>query len=452
MKEEIIYDYSCIDYDEDFHSIKNIFSNISYKLILLQVENSSLFVQLYSFFLSKRCSIILISKETRDSNLFKICNDFKPDLTFLLIENEIQFDDYIFLQKKTYSVFKRKVIIIDDFFSPSILLSTSGSTGSQKFVRVSYENLIANTKSIVKYLSLKSSDVTITNLPLHYSFGLSVLNTHLHCGAKVVLTNYSVVQKEFWDLVKENKVTTFFGVPYTFEMLFRIRFFRMDLPHIRLIGQAGGKMNLELQEKYIEYCDQKNIEYYTMYGQTEATARMSYLPAKMSKSKKGSIGIAIPYGKFELCNDNKQIINEIDSEGELVYYGPNVSLGYAQIREDLYKGDENNGVLYTGDIAKRDNDSYYYIVGRKNRFLKLFGNRISLQELEDRLQDLGVEVVCCGIDDRLVAYVTNNEKIDFVLKWLTETTSIHISAFEVRYIDKIPRNIAGKILYNELDK
>ncbi len=437
---------------DDFLRIKNIFSVNSIKLILLQAENTLLFSELYTYLLTQKISIILISSEVKSSEIKNLIINFKPDLCILKSFQEIknQIDDYICLYEKQYCVYERKEFILDEILIPCLLLSTSGSTGSKKFVRISYENLEANTKSIINYLSIKSTDITITNLPLHYSFGLSVLNTHLYSGAKVIFTNHSVIQKEFWDLVKEHRVTNLFGVPYTFEILDKIRFFRMDLPNIRLIAQAGGKLNILLQDKYVDFCSQKGIEYYTMYGQTEATARMSYVPPIMSLVKKGSIGIPIPDGRFELRDASNQIVNDAETVGELVYCGPNVSLGYASTRRDLYNPDENSGVLYTGDLAKFDNEGYYYIVGRKNRFLKLYGNRISLEDLEDKLFNLGIEAVCGGVDDNLTTYITDFSKIEFVKKWLSKITLIHSSAFEVKFIQKIPRNISGKILYTEL--
>jgi long-chain acyl-CoA synthetase len=209
-------------------------------------------------------------------------------------------------------------------------------------------------------------------------------------------------------------------------------------------------MNIKLQEKYLEHCNLKGIEYFTMYGQTEATARMSYLPYQFANQKKGSIGIAIPGGRFELRDETDQKIEGINTIGELVYFGQNVSLGYATCYNDLLKEDENKGMLYTGDLAKRDDEGFYYIVGRKNRFLKLFGNRISLQEIEEQLESRGIEAVCGGQDDKLIAYITNKEEVDQVRKWLSEFTRIHLSAFEVKFIKTIPRNESGKILYSKL--
>jgi acyl-coenzyme A synthetase/AMP-(fatty) acid ligase len=438
--------------DSDFKSRVFLSSEVSIgSLCLIICSKKSEFISiLYDLLSIKATSILLEGKQFSSNN--NLIQAFQPNFIFLPKEISCDFDlGTIIHESDSYFIFQTKFESSKNLKSlGTVLLSTSGSTGSQKFVRISYENLYANALSISTYLNIKKTDVTITNLPLSYSFGLSVVNSHLLAGAKVVYTDYSVVQKEFWDLVKEQKVTSLFGVPYTFEILDKMRFFRMDLPHLRLIGQAGGRMNPTLQEKYIAFCAQNGIEYYTMYGQTEATARMSYVPPHMAKKKLGSIGIPIPGGRFELRDENNQLIEATDSVGELVYFGPNVSLGYATCRDDLMKEDDNQGVLYTGDLAKRDSDDYYYLVGRKNRFLKLFGNRVSLQDLEDKLQELGIESVCGGTDDKLIAYTTVADKMEFITTWLSDVTSIHRSAFEVKYIDRIPRNLSGKILYKEL--
>jgi acyl-coenzyme A synthetase/AMP-(fatty) acid ligase len=187
-----------------------------------------------------------------------------------------------------------------------------------------------------------------------------------------------------------------------------------------------------------------------MYGQTEATARMSYLPYQKSLEKYGSMGIAIPGGKFTLFDVNGEEITAPDVVGELVYQGANVMLGYAEQGGDLRKGDELSGVLVTGDMAKRDMDGYYYVVGRKKRFLKLFGNRVNLMEVEELLEKQGYLAACVGEDDHLRIYTTS-KNTEVVLAFITQVTGINRTAFSVMYIDEIPRNDAGKVLYSELE-
>ena len=237
---------------------------------------------------------------------------------------------------------------------------------------------------------------------------------------------------------------------YIFEMLKKLRFARMDLPFLKYLTQAGGKLSPELSAEFAEVCAAKSVKFIVMYGQTEATARMSYLPWECARTKTGSMGIAIPGGRFWLVDDGGNAIEDAETVGELCYQGDNVSLGYATNCADLGKGDENRGVLQTGDMAKRDRDGFYYIVGRKKRFLKLFGNRINLDEAERLLRAAGYDCACAGADDKLTIYVTQEGQQAQILQIISERTGINPQGFAVAYIDKIPRNESGKIVYSAL--
>ena len=223
----------------------------------------------------------------------------------------------------------------------AVLLTTSGSTGSPKLVRLSYDNIRSNAESIAEYLNITVDERPVTSLPMYYSYGLSVINSHLLKGATILLTDKPVIQKEFWTFVKEQRATSIAGVPYTYEMLKRLRIFRMDLPELKTMTQAGGKLNADLAKEYMEQAAASGKKFIVMYGQTEATARMSYLPFDRALEKYSSIGIAIPGGSFSLIDERGDEIEDVNKDGELVYTGANVSLGYAECREDLAKGDEN---------------------------------------------------------------------------------------------------------------
>jgi len=187
-----------------------------------------------------------------------------------------------------------------------------------------------------------------------------------------------------------------------------------------------------------------------MYGQTEATARMSYLPNEKALSKLGSMGIAIPKGDFSLIDENQRLISDNNTVGELVYKGPNVSMGYANGVEDLSKDNENMGILVTGDMAKRDDDGFYYIVGRKKRFVKIFGNRVNLDEAEQIIKNMISDCACVGNDDKIVVFITNISRIDEVRAFISSKIGIHHSAFVIKSIDKIPKNKSGKTIYSNL--
>ena len=332
----------------------------------------------------------------------------------------------------------------------ALLLSTSGSTGSPKLVRLSYRNLDSNTRSIAQYLSITNQDRPITTMPMEYSFGLSIINSHLLKGCAIILSDRTLMDKGFWELLKAQGATTFSGVPYTFEMLKKLRFVSMALPSLKVLTQAGGKLSRELSEEFGIACEGKRIRFFVMYGQAEASPRMSFLPSEHAVTKAGSIGIAIPGGELWLEDEEGKVVTDVDTVGELVYRGDNVCLGYALDWSDLGGGDLNGGVLRTGDMAKRDGDGCYYIVGRKKRFLKLFGNRVNLVEMEEMLRSAGYDCACAGEDDRMRIFVTSNDNHSAIKRYIAERTKINPAGFVLEYVEEIPRNAAGKVLYHAL--
>ena len=336
----------------------------------------------------------------------------------------------------------------------ALLLTTSGSTGSFKLVRQSYENIKSNMDAIAEYLNLDSNERAITTLPMNYTYGLSVINSHLAVGASLILTEKTLMQKDFWNQLKNFKATSFAGVPYTYEMLDKLRFFRMDLPYLKTMTQAGGRLPLDLHEKFAKYAHDNGKNFIVMYGQTEATARMSYLPSEKSLDKVGSIGVAIPGSKFSIIDLDGNKINEPNVPGELIYEGPNVTLGYANCGEDLSKGDERNGILETGDIAKFDEDGFFYIVGRKKRFLKIFGSRVNLDETEQLIKEKfkNIDCICTGFDDCMYIFTNADDKEDDILNFISQKTGINHIAFKVKFIPVIPRSSSGKVLYPKLEE
>ena len=288
---------------------------------------------------------------------------------------------------------------------------------------------------------------------MNYTYGLSIINSHLMVGATICVTDHTFMQKDFWNFFKNQKCTSLAGVPYNYEILDKLRFTNMDLPDLRYMTQAGGKLTLELHKKFAEYAKANNKKFVVMYGQCEATARMGYLPAELSLKKIGSMGIAIPGGEFELIDTDGTIIHVANKEGELRYKGNNVTLGYAESSQDLVKPDERNGTLDTGDIAKRDDDGYYYITGRKKRFLKVYGNRVNLDELERLVRShFSVDLSIGGIDDNIYIFVLNNELNDAIKIYLEELTHLNRNSFHFKTIAEIPHNESGKVLYNKLNE
>lgn len=340
----------------------------------------------------------------------------------------------------------------------ALLLTTSGSTGSPRLVRLSRKNLQSNAASIASYLEITPDDRPVTSLPLEYTYGLSVLTSHILAGAAVLVTDRSFLEPEFWDFFRREKASSLAGVPYSYKILRRLRLPAMDLPSLRVMTQAGGRLPAELQRYFGTYAAERGIRFYIMYGQTEATARMSYLPWQLCLSREGSIGIPIPGGRFELRDSQGGIIECSGREGELIYLGDNVSLGYAASAEDLLLGDERHGRLATGDLAVRDADGFYYITGRLKRFLKVAGKRLSLDTLEQLLSRRWPDrdFACAGEDEAVEVYAAGTEKnreIAETISWfLSEHTSLAPSSFHVTFLDVIPRTSSGKIRYCDLPR
>ncbi|MHA7277924.1 AMP-binding protein [Arthrobacter sp. Hz1] len=322
----------------------------------------------------------------------------------------------------------------------ALLLSTSGSTGSPKLVRLSYMNLAANASAIAEYLGIGPDDRAATTLPLHYSYGLSVVNSHLMRGAGLVLTDLSVVDPCFWTLFRESQATSFAAVPYTFDLLERVGFSDADLPRLRYVTQAGGRLAPEKVSYWASIAQRRNWKLFVMYGATEATARMAYLPPDLAEENPGTIGVAIPGGSFR--------IDPVDglSNGELVYTGPNVMLGYAEQPADLSLGREIHE-LRTGDLAYQHSNGLYEVVGRQSRFVKVVGLRVDLGHVEQILADLGVTAAASGTDGGLEVTAEGEHDAGMLSKVLVSRTGLPRAAVEVHTVDNLPRLASGKIDY-----
>lgn len=319
----------------------------------------------------------------------------------------------------------------------ALLVSTSGSTGSPKLVRLSAASIQANAAAIAQYLHLRPSDTAATTLPLSYCYGMSVVNSHLLVGASLALTELSVVDPCFWDLVRCEGVTSFAAVPYTFELLDRVGFEHMDVPSLRYITQAGGRLAPERVRSYAELGRERGWDLFVMYGQTEATARMAYLPPDLAAEHPHAIGVAIPGGEFRL-----EPVPGLD-DWELVYTGPNVMLGYAEKPEDLALGREITE-LHTGDLARLGPDELYEIVGRRSRFVKIVGLRVDLGRVERLLADLGLTAAAAGSDDVVVVAVEGHHDLALVAKSLAQDLGVPRAALQLHSVPAIPRLGNGK--------
>lgn len=332
------------------------------------------------------------------------------------------------------------------------LMTTSGSTGSPKLVRYKKGNLEANAKNVAIAFGWSDKERPLCDLGMQYTMGLNVINTHLYVGATVLLTTYNIMSGEFWDYIKAQKATNFTGVPFSYDLFFRLHFERMDLPYLTTFSEGGGKLTDARFIQMAEYAQRTGKRFIASFGTTETSARMACLPAELALTKIGSIGRAIPEGELFLIDENGNELKDPVAEGEMCYKGPNVTMGYAVCKDDLLKDDEFNGEYHTGDLAKRDEDGCYFVTGRLSRFLKLLSYRVSLDQSERLIQqEFGIECACSGTDQRMNVYITDESKKAEVLEFIADKTNLYKSLFKVFVVNEILRNDSGKIRYKDMD-
>lgn len=321
----------------------------------------------------------------------------------------------------------------------ALMLSTSGSTGSPKLVRLSAANLAANAAAIADYLDIRDSDRAAVSLPLHYCYGLSLVNSNLLRGAALLLSDRSVTEPQFWTTFREHGGTSLHGVPYTFELLDQVGFPDMRLPDLRYVTQAGGRLAPHVVRRYAQLGERRGWQLFVMYGQTEATARMAYLPPALAAAHPSAIGVPIAGGSFEIDGSGDR------DEGDLIFRGPGVMLGYAENRTDLAAG-RTVDHLRTGDIARRRADGLYEIVGRSSRFIKPFGLRIDLDHVERILDDEGIPAACTGTDEELVVAAVR-PATDRIRGLLADRLMVPSGRIRVVPVPELPRGENGKIDY-----
>lgn len=335
----------------------------------------------------------------------------------------------------------RRVGETNGFVHPRLylILLTSGSTGSSKGVRLSYANMASNTSAIIESLDMDSSVCAIGHLPLSYSFGLSVLNTTMAVGGRLLLTEDGMMSPAFWARARAQEANLFPGVPYHFEMLMRLSLEGLKVPSLRTLLQAGGKMQLDLTRKLLDAVLARQGELYIMYGQTEAGPRISSFALHKHPEKIGTSGHTLSGGRIEIV------------DGEIVYRGPNVMMGYAITREDLAKGDGMNGRLPTGDMGALDADGYVTVEGRQKRIAKLFGQRVALDDLEKFTAALA-PVVAIEADQRILLVTTASEESlrERIKAIIMSETGLPPTWFDVRSVSDFPHKANGKIDYQRL--
>ncbi len=321
----------------------------------------------------------------------------------------------------------------------ALLLSTSGSSGSPRLVRLSWDNLDSNARSIAEYLAIRPTDRAVTSLPLHYCYGLSVVHSHLVAGASVVLTDLSVADPCFWSLMRAAGVTTLAGVPHSFDVMERVGFSGLELPHLRTVTQAGGRLDPERVAALAAMGHRQGWDLFVMYGQTEATARMAYLPPDLASSHPGTVGVPVPGGTVDIV------------DGEIVYSGPNVMLGYAETPADLALG-RTVDRLHTGDLGRWTDAGLLEVTGRRSRVAKVLGHRVDLDHVEGRLRAEGHDVRCVDGGTALVVCVDGIRPAEDLPVLAARTAGLprrSVRVLDVRDLGlaEMPRLPTGKLDY-----
>lgn len=407
-KDRILYDEL---YENSLKIAGFLSKNVgSGKNVIVISQNNVFFITVYLGVLKSGNICIPLNFAIEQDNLDHILELTSCDYVFTskAIQNKLSFGDGINIHDENIFgkiLSGKHVIAIDKNFKENNLaeiIFTSGSTGEPKGVMISHKNIMANTDSIIRYLKLTSDDTICCVLPFYYCYGLSLLHTHLKVGGSIVLNNSFMFLGTVIDDMLNYKCTGFAGVPSHFQMLLKksTSFKNTEFPQLRYVTQAGGKLHNVFIEEFVTSFP--NIDFFVMYGQTEATARLSYLEPHRVIEKLGSIGKAIPDVELKVV-DNAGTEVGINIIGELVAHGDNVMLGYYK-DENATKDTLKDGWLYTGDIAKKDNEGYFYITARKKEIIKVGGRRVSPKEIEEVILKVPDVVDCTieGVDDDLL--------------------------------------------------
>lgn len=322
----------------------------------------------------------------------------------------------------------------------ALLISTSGSTGSPKLVRTSYANLSEDCRCAAADHQLGPKDVFLIPLPLCYAFGIQVVSACLTTGATIVISSRTVVDPGFGDLMAATGSTHFVGVPYMYEMMDRLNFFSRPFPALKNLSISGGALAPALRRKYAEWARDAGKVFCEIYGQTETLAYMAKIETNERLDKVGTIGQASSGGRFS-----------INADGGLVYHGPIVAMGYAQCAEDLLKGDEWRGVRETGDNARIDEEGFVTLTGRTSRFIKIFGNRVSLQEVEYIVKDAFPDCSCAatGADNDLHVFATGRAAAE-IERILVDKLHFNTTVMKIHALNALPLNANGKVDYPKL--
>lgn len=333
--------------------------------------------------------------------------------------------------------------------APAILLSTSGTTGSAKFVRLSLAAIGANARQIAQVLRIGANDVALGHLPLHYSYGLSVLTSHLEMGASIHLTDESFTQHGFWDVAAKKGITHLPGVPFHYQFLARGALKSLVPACVTSFTQAGGALALPFRQRVHDAVSARGGRFYVMYGQTEAGPRIATLDHDDFPTYPESVGPALPGGRLAILDENGAEC-AAGEEGEVVYGGPNLMAGYATDRSGLAGDDAPLATIRTGDRGTIDAKGFLTLRGRDRGFAKVGGLRLSLDDIAGRLAPTADVALLPG-DERIHVFHTGPDaELKVALRDMAILYAVPIGSFVLRAIGDIPRLASGKIDYQRL--
>lgn len=431
------------------------FENCKRQLVLIVCDNSYANLCIYLACLWKRIPMILLNA-SEQNRIEELINEYA--IVYLWLPDPMSSNMHMIPRMKQegyslYEVQREKPILEKVREDLALLLPTSGSEGKSKFVMLSYENIANNTEAIVEALQIKESDRAAVMLPLCYSYGLSVIHTHLYRGAVLLLTKSSMVRPKFWDFLSNEKVTSLAAVPSGYELIRKLKVLegKYDFSSLRMVTQAGGALRIDTQRYVLKWCQywSPNIHVAIMYGQTEATARMTTFFLDEHPDKMGSVGKVIPGGRVWIEGN--------PSDGSVCYEGKNVFLGYAKMQSDLYVSTTKGRQLITGDMGYLDQDGYLYLTGRKSRFAKINGYRVGLDELQEELSEkVGCEILCVtgerqGAECIIICWM-ESEALEQEIKVVMDSKRKLMGGWRVQHISQIPYKQNGKPDYQFLAK
>lgn len=414
-------------------------------LFLLASNYSAESISIYVYLIKNSIPTILINSDFKEQ-IKSAIKFFKPNYIYSnskIIDSKYSinknFNGFFYTKKKRliHSKINKKI---------SLILATSGSTSSNKYVLLSKENLFSNAKGIIHSLKLdKFNSTTITTLPFSYSYGLSIINTHLITNNKIVLNNHSILEKFFWKRLNDNNVNNFGAVPFLYSILIKIGFENLIHKKFKYLTQAGGALDKKQKKILVKKCLDNKIDLYFMYGQTENTARISIQKFRKTKNL-DSVGKPIHGTKIKIKK-----INYEDKQGEIIIYGTSLFLGYAFSLSDLSKKLSPIKSFSTGDLGYIDKTGDLYITGRKSDIIKINGIRYSLNDIEDFI-DQNQKIICIGDVDVLVIFHINLKKIEIIKKEIIKKFRIDKNKIIIIPLNQIPLNQNKKTNYNELRK